>query len=320
MKKTLLILSALLLTAAILWTRGAWAARKNLVTLSVAAAPLSDVLRQIGEQTRERVIADSRLQAPITLNVRNMPLLDVLDLVGEQTGGWAMTVHAIHGATTALGNLEIALAQGATNLAGWSQLAPSAMLNLPADFSENTEAPPSSPDGSKRITVVNRELVVREGQDGRPDSQTEEATPIIRIRAPSPLAGGAMVEEQIIPERIVMENPLLEKTGLSMLPRTTRAEAEKAAGLAKGRCTTIYALKQSATGPLPVGAMKQFRSPDRAPDGLQADRLVRAPRPGEPSPDPEKELRKAQSDRYRVLTPEQRAERSRQKAKSNEAQ
>ena len=110
--------------------RVAWRAHRDLVTLHVRNAPLTEVIRKIERQTREKISVDKNLDRLITLDVKNKPLAEVLDRLAQQSGARWTTVYAVYDSKEALPKLESAL-HGDKKLeeAGWKTIAPNLNLN-----------------------------------------------------------------------------------------------------------------------------------------------------------------------------------------------
>jgi hypothetical protein len=104
--------------------RTAWRAHRNSVTLHVRNAPLTEVLRKIERQTREKIRLVSVVDdVRVKLSVTDKPLTEVLDLLARQVGARPVTVYAVYDSKPGLRRLESALENGASlESAGWTSL------------------------------------------------------------------------------------------------------------------------------------------------------------------------------------------------------
>ncbi|MCI0536698.1 MAG: hypothetical protein L0Z50_15885 [Verrucomicrobiales bacterium] len=303
----------------------AWRAHKNIVTLHVRNVPLAEAVRKIERQTRERICVDRRLDTTVTLEVANKPLVEVLDLIGEQAGALVTAVHAVHHSRAALQRLATALSDGdIAKAAGWTNIAP----RLPEmDDTENSPGSNQANDihssgagVSRGVTVggdgveVQQEVRMVNGPKGR--RTTSESTPpmIVFRRVGSDDGGSTATTEIIVPERIDIEVGLARLLGEDAPASPSYENALETARKVKGRSTTLYALRKSAVGGLPNEALSEFRlmrsggfgpgTPDRP---RRSTKSIMA--------EAEDRARRANLDRYRKLTPEQRAQRMREQVK-----
>ena len=323
MKRRIYLGLAALLVAAGTWAgRVAWRAHKDIVTLHVRSMPLADVIGRLERQTREKIVADSRLDTKLTLDVDSMPLPDVLDRIAEQAGGLVTTVHAVYESRTAMDKLLEALRSGDIAKAnGWTNLAPRlSFLNEepgPVDMNPDPSAP-GEDRGKRQVVIVDRNIIVR--RDGNSEHQvlSESSAPIIRFRGVSQGDGESAQEEIITPERIVMEIKLETRVKADAPLAPNHGAALAVARQVKGRCRTLYALQKSAAAALGAGAMRQFRSEFSSFGSTNA-----SGRQVETTPEPpsmaaaEREARRANLSRFLNLTPEQRAQKAREQQEHN---
>ena len=95
------------------------------ITLRVQNAPLAEVIRQIEQQSREKVPRDQNLSGTVTLDVKDSTLSDVLDALAPQVGARWSKVFAVHDSENALRKLEETFrGNSETAGAGWTNLAP----------------------------------------------------------------------------------------------------------------------------------------------------------------------------------------------------
>ena len=115
----LLALAAALLAAA--FTRAAWRAHQNLVTLEVHNQPLRDVVKKLRWQTWETITVHKDLEARITLHVVDQPLNGVLGLIADQCEGRWSTAYPLYTTREKLKAVE-RLARGEVEapLLGWT--------------------------------------------------------------------------------------------------------------------------------------------------------------------------------------------------------
>ncbi|HTI71653.1 MAG TPA: hypothetical protein VMF06_16885 [Candidatus Limnocylindria bacterium] len=328
MKAKLYIGVAVVLAASGGWGgRWAWRAYHDIVSLHVRDVPLAKVLRSLEWQSWETIVADSRLDTHLTLDFDDLPLTEALERVGEQAGAVSTLVHAVYNSGPGLQQLENAMRGGdAAKATSWTNVAP--QLNEPpmggmpgpmGDIAAGLGAPdapgldtggegPGGP-GRRRIVMMSRDMVARSGGGGKPGS-FEEGPPVMRVFQSGP--DGAMKMEVIFPERVMMEKPL-EKRLDSVESVTANLEgAVAAAQKSHGQVKTLYGLQKSDMGGMGMGAMHRLKLPDNR-------RIVKGAGPGpESGAAPEElgahaeaEAQRANLGRFQKLTPEQRAQRSR---------
>src|SRR5437899_2018782 len=108
-KYLVLGIGALLAAGGLWFGRTAWRAHRQLVTLNVRNAPLTEVLRKIEKETWTKIRAEKGLDARITLHLTDKPLSDVLDRLAEQAGAHWSKVYAVYDSPRALNALDTAL-------------------------------------------------------------------------------------------------------------------------------------------------------------------------------------------------------------------
>lgn len=84
MDRKLLLFAALAVLASGWFTRAAWRARQDLVTLEVRDQPVAKVVRQMERQTWETIVLADGVEGVVTLNIKDAPLLTALNLVAQQ--------------------------------------------------------------------------------------------------------------------------------------------------------------------------------------------------------------------------------------------
>ncbi|MCW5557790.1 MAG: hypothetical protein KIT22_08160 [Verrucomicrobiae bacterium] len=312
MKRSYTITLSLTLAGACFWAgRAAWRAHRDLVTLHVRNAPLSQVIASLHRQTWETIVTDSRLDERVTLNIKDAPLIEVLDRLGGQVGGLATAIHAVHESRGALPRLVQELRRGGLSESnGWTHLAPRLGAVGPGPGGIMHE-PVESADGGEDLSAVPRpgvpsqgRVVVRREFDRVVEPDSSPASPIeihgVRINE-----DGGVHEEIITPEKIVIETGLTNrlKTGDPLAPDL--ATARGVANEARVRCTTIYTLQKSLVASFEGYFVRKFRF---APAGSAAGGSRQGP------PSLEAAAQQAAGEplrRYQDTTPEQRARRAR---------
>jgi hypothetical protein len=326
-KHLFLALAALIALGGLWFGRAAWRAHRQIVTLHVRNAPLSDVLRKIERQTWRKIRAEKALDARITLNVTDAPLAYVLDSIGEQAGARWTTLHAVYGSANALRSLDTALrGDGKLEPAGWTKLAP---ISPPAELQEGdgpvirlrNPGPDGSPTPGENGRVIirrtpNGQVAIqnddRDVKLGSPDQQGANVQ--MRVTAGAGGSGGPMIMRRIgngpmvfqnanglvevwSPEELLLESALqgriqspsesADDTLTAGHKTADAAAAAKTAQAVKGKCADFIALRKSLMG-IGFSALPK----------------------GRPGPDA---LRQAQYERFARLTPEQRVQRARQR-------
>lgn len=296
------VLLALVLSAGGLWTaRALWRARSDVVTLHIRNRPLSAALDQLARQSRETIVADARLAGVrVTLEADNQPLADVLERLGEQAGGLLTRVHAVHRSRNALPSLIEALQQGRVDQAtDWATVAPrrDALLRRPPPPEID---PPEAEggDGHRGLVTVDQDEIAGPGGGGH----------VFRFRSGGGEGGGAVHEEIILPERLVVESNLVSRLAHGAAPAPDRDAAEAVARQVDGRCTTLFALQRSMMAAMGMPGTGHFRG--EPPSG------TRGPAPHTPV-DFEREAQRHALSRFTNLTPEQRAQRARERQAAN---
>jgi hypothetical protein len=293
------------------FSRMAWRAHKDLVSLHVRNMPLAQVIKRVERQTWETIIADSRLDTLVTLSVDNMPLLEVLDRLAEQAAGLVTTVHAVYKSSPAIEKLCTALRNPASGKEeGWTNLAPQ-LLPFMGGPGRTMEG-----GGPKRRFVGSPPDVLATRNLGA--ERPARGGGMIRVRAGAD--GGPPQEEIITPERLVMEAKLATglKTDDPLQPN--RADALSVARQVEGKYSVIYALRKSAVGGMMRGPMRRFREgpPESEREDVtenSADTGSEKQRGGPPAPflNAERDAQRANLSRFMNLTPEQRAQRGRER-------
>jgi hypothetical protein len=314
---TFAVITAAVVGAGAWLGKAVWCAHKDLVTLHVRNAPLAEVIRSLQRQTREQIIADGRLDTRITLDADRKPLVEVLDRLGDQAGALASTIHAVHTSRGTVHKLEAALRAGdVTQAEGWTNLSPRLMIMTddgppPARAQQDASGPDAG--GDRHVVTVDRQVIVRQGPDGKPVVVQDGSTPTIWMGRRGAGDGGAVVKAAIVPERIMIETPLARRFDREPPPRPNREGALNAARKVNGSCTTWYALQKSPLGDLPPGAMRRLRfdfsGPGSGHPGGTNVKIIRGL-----GPQIEDEAGRADLSRFRELTPEQRAARAREAA------
>jgi len=275
MKTKNLILIALLVLAigAAYGGRRWWRARRELVTLDVRNAPLSEVLQKIEKQTWKRIFSEKEIQGRITLHIKDRPLNDVLDRLAEQVGARWSTVYAVYDASPTLAHLESALAgDGKFERAGWIRIAPEMPAPNPAEANDGPaplrhQLGPNGPGPGQR-----RMMMVRAGPNG-----------------PVMFSGGPDGQvEMWSPEELLLASALKPLLGDEHTQAATSQTAAETARKVKGQWTTLVAFRKSNMG-IGMGLM-----PRGDPGG-----------PGRAKPDP--------NERFARLTPAQRVQRARER-------
>jgi len=168
MKAKYIFLSlAVVLAVALAWVgRSVYRAHKNIVTLDVYNAPLTDVIKQLERQTRETIISGKGLDAKVTLAVKNVPLDEALDQLARSAGANWSKWYAVHGSERALTQLETALRDRAKiEDAGWTNVAPHDIAGGP-DWHSGPGGLPKAPgnfttsDGKSGVVVTKRKPVM----------------------------------------------------------------------------------------------------------------------------------------------------------------
>ncbi len=285
MKTKYVLVGILILVAAALWAgRLAWHVHRQLVTLNVRNAPLSEVLRSLEKQTWKKIRAEKALaEVRVTLRVTNKPLPAVLDRLAAQAGARWTTRYAVYGSTTALNALDSTLqGDGKLEPAGWMKIAPppEAPENGPADASDT---PPAPGPGQRRVVMVRR------GPEG----------PVIFQGGP----GGKV--ETWSPEEVVMQSSLLSR--LASTPSITNgpptaATAAQVAKMAHGKWTTYLAFAKSSFGLGLAGPPLARERMSATATSKGGGPLLLHPR----GPNP--------NARFDTLTPQQRVQRARERA------
>ena len=120
MKKTFWI--AVIVAVLAYGGRLTWRAHRDLVSLDVHDAELSQVVRSLRWQTWEPIFVGPNVTGRVTLRVRNQPLEVVLDILNDQVNGRWTAVYPLYTSRKSLRVAE-ALARGdvAPPVAGWTQ-------------------------------------------------------------------------------------------------------------------------------------------------------------------------------------------------------
>ncbi len=336
-RKTIILLATVIAALFLTWVgRSFHGARHNLVTLDVRNAPLPEVLAHLERQTRERIVADQRLDTKITLSVRRTPLPDVLDLVSQQAGAAWTQYHAVHSSPQALDQLVTALQQR-TPLpsVGWTNIAPA--FETPPLPSPQDLADAPHPGGRRVIVQNSGPVIVRRGPgpdtpsapgepaqtvdvdvraDGPPGSPavagTAHARPTMRIVTMSRAPDGQLVQESWTPEVVSLDTRLQSKWSGDPLPAANAAIAKNVATELKAKATTLYVLRKMPGGfSMPPGLMSGHLGPDALRDTQTRTNAAGDVLAG--SPDFESMVKRAQAETYTKLTPEQRVRRAQER-------
>jgi hypothetical protein len=331
MKKTYLFLAVVLVLAGggVWFGRMAWRVRHQLVTLHVRNAPLAEVLKAIGKQTRTQIRAEQGVDTRVTLRVSDKPLADVLDRIAEQTGARWSTVYAVYDSPRSLTALEATLGgDGKLETAGWVKLAPTVPefkepgeLGLAPGPGADLETKPLPPGSAPGQRVIATDDVVIRGGPGPNDAPKMSSQPqMVRVfRRGGP--GGNVTEQEVwSPEELVMESALKGRLGNATPEYATRETAAQTAQKINGRWTTYFAFRKSKLGFGPGGmppGLTLNRDGKGAPMGPgSTGGAGGAPPPLLSGPPPEniqQELARARNEEFARLTPEQRVERARAK-------
>jgi len=307
MKRFHWILLGTALAGVCLWAgRLVWGARQDRVTLHVRNLPLAEVISRLERQTRETIVADSRLDDQVTLHVDDVPLSEVLDRIAMQVGALATAIHAVHQSPEALPRLRDALRGGtlSTNRE-WTQWAP--VLRLPAELSGEAPLQPAGadtppPEGFRAPRML-RGMVSEDRVAGPgPGAGAGDVVRMVQMGA-----DGEVYEEVITPEKIVVESALTHRLRTTSQGSPDLETAQSVARTARAHCTTLYTLQKSSIASVAGGGFRRFHT---APPGSGPDH----PPPGGP-PDlelAERNAQRQQLSRFRDLTPEQRARRARE--------
>lgn len=327
--KYLLLGIVALLAAGGAWVgRAAWRAHRQLVSLDVRNAPLAEVLRKIERQTWTKIRAEKSVaNARVILHVKDKPLSEVLDNLAEQAGARWSKLYAVYDSSRALKALDSALrGDGKLEPAGWIKLAP--------DLSDFDKLPTAPPPGANEDGP---HLETGPGNEGGPyfEAGPGAGAParVVHLEGAGagssiggsmsggPGGGGRMIQmrrgpsgqvvvqggangqmETWSPEELVMESKLRPRLGDDAATRdnaATPAAAAKTARKVDGRWTTVLAFRKSSLG---VGFGLRTGAPPRLSGrGPNPAELGQLPTP----PNPNK--------RFTTLTPEQRAQRERER-------
>jgi len=325
MRNKYLLIGIVGILAATGWSIGhtVWRVKHQLVTLNVRNMPLAEVLRKIEGQTRQKIRAETPLDAKITLTLANTPLSEALDRIGEQAGARWSTIYAVYSSGDALGKLDSALrGDGKLETVGFTKIAP----GLPT-FAGNPDGGPvivsglggpSSPDAPSaklppgRVMAATEDVEIRRPGAGPSTPATAQGRPRMVKIVRKGGEGGTTETEIWTPEELVIQSDLNGRLGETKTEVASPAEAESVARKVNGRWTTYVALRKTKLG-MDFGGFQHSAPRTKvitsgAPGGQEV-----APDLSLGSGGFEEAIARQKNDEFGRLTPEQRVARARER-------